>query len=130
MARDLTVAACFKATVSKEDSTPKTFESHGQTFQVWRVKFEGRTDWVSVNRKLDNEIVAGDILYGDIVENQWGKFDFKSAQRPLGSVAPTPRNIGETPASGLEKRVADLEARMTAIEQAAGIVELEEDPFA
>ena len=107
MASDIKVAKAFQATVSKEDKTPKTFVNKaGQTLFVWKVQFEGRSDWINVNKQEGNEIKPGDVMYGNIVEEQapWGTVHaFKGEQRPLD--APAPQSDPGTPSNSLEDKV-------------------------
>lgn len=107
MAQDIKVAKAFQATVSKEDKTPKTFVNKaGQTIFVWKVQFEGRSDWISINKQEGNEIKPGDVMYGSIVEEQapWGTVHaFKSEQRLLD--APAPQSNPGTPSSSLKGKV-------------------------
>ena len=107
MAQDIKVAKAFQATVSKEDKTPKTFVNKaGQTLFVWKVQFEGRNDWINVNKQEGNEIKAGDIMYGNIVEEQapWGTVHaFKGEQRPLD--VPAPHSKSGTSSNSLEGKV-------------------------
>lgn len=107
MAQDIKVAKAFQATVSKEDKTPKTFVNKaGQTLYVWKVQFEGRNDWINVNKQEGNEIKAGDTMYGSIVEEQapWGTVHaFKGEQRPLD--APAPQSKSGTSSNSLEGKV-------------------------
>lgn len=95
MAQTYKVSQAFKATVSKEDKTPKTVELNGNVFNVWKVKLDGHSDkgWININKKPGNEIKQGDELYGDIVQidGKFGTFyNFKSASKPLGgTIEPT-----------------------------------------
>jgi hypothetical protein len=44
----------------------------------------GNPAWLTINKQAGNEIKPGDVVYGDIVPNQWNTgFDFKAAQRPI-----------------------------------------------
>lgn len=119
MAQDIKVAKAFQATVSREDKTPKTFVSKaGQTLFVWKVQFEGRNDWINVNKQEGNEIKAGDIMYGSIVEEQapWGTvYAFKGERRPLD--APAPQSSSGTPSNSLEGKVDRI---LELVEELAG----------
>lgn len=64
MAKEYKITNAFPATVSKEDKTPRTFESHGKTLQVWQVKVEGQDKWFQLNKIQGSVITPGDTIYG------------------------------------------------------------------
>lgn len=95
MAKDYTVKGAFKGSVSKEDKTPQVISTKAGDCHKYLVQFEGEESkgWIQILRKLDdsgnsNSIEKGDVLFGSLSENNWGKFDFKREQRPEGSPAP------------------------------------------
>ena len=97
MAQEYTVTKAFQATVSKEDKTPKSFQSHGNTLYVWKVQLAGVAGWINVNKQEGNEVKEGDTLYGDVVPNQWNTgFDFKGAQRPLDGSQPQSAPVAQS----------------------------------
>ena len=100
MSQEYKVEQAFQATVSKEDKTPKTTTINGNTFNIYKVKFEGEGSkgWININKKPGNEVKKGDSLYGDIkeVNGQYGTFyNFSSASRPFGQSAP--KAVSNTP---------------------------------
>ena len=60
-------------------------EMHKYMVQVKNQPIQG---WFSVLKKPGNEVKPGDELYGEIVENNWGKPQFNRAQKPYGNDAP------------------------------------------
>ena len=60
-------------------------EMHKYMVQVKNQPIHG---WFSVLKKPGNEVKPGDELYGEIVENNWGKPQFNRAQKPYGNDAP------------------------------------------
>ena len=128
MAQEYKVVKAFQATVSKEDQTPKSFTNKaGQKLFVWKVQFEGRKDWIDINKQEGNEIKSGDSMYGNLVEEQvpWGtKWAFKSEQRPIGEYPASQGSAPLTPApatgSALEAKIDRI---LEVVETLAGIRE-------
>lgn len=60
-------------------------EMHKYMVQVKNQPIQG---WFSVLKKPGNEVKPGDELYGEIVENNWGKPQFNREQKPFGNDAP------------------------------------------
>ena len=60
-------------------------EMHKYMVQVKNQPIQG---WFSVLQKPGNKVKPGDELYGEIVENNWGKPQFNRAQKPYGNEAP------------------------------------------
>lgn len=94
MAKDYTVAQGFLGT-EQGTKDPQIIKTRAGDCHKYLVKFEGEEDkgWIQILRKLDengasNEVAKGDVLYGSLSENNWGKFDFKRQQRPEGQAAP------------------------------------------
>ena len=128
MAQEYKVTKAFQATVSKEDQTPKSFTNKaGQKLFVWKVQFEGRSDWIDINKQEGNEIKAGDSLYGNLVEEQvpWGtKLAFKSEQRPMGEYPASQGSAPLTPAPAVGSALeAKIDRILEVVEILAGIRE-------
>lgn len=87
MAREYKVSKAFLSTVSKEDKTPQVVQTKGGNMHKYIVQVEDQPveGWLQILKKPGNEVKVGDVLYGDIVENNWGKPQFNRAQRPEGS---------------------------------------------
>jgi hypothetical protein len=89
MAKDYTVAQAFLGTVSKEDKTPTIVQSKAGPCHKYIFKVEGQEmdGWLNILRKIDENgnakpLNQGDTVYGDVVENNWGKAQFEKAQKP------------------------------------------------
>lgn len=88
MAQDFTVSRAFLAT-EDDKTTPQVINTkagacHKYIFQVDNQPVEG---WLNTLRKIEDgkskELKVGDTVYGDIVENNWGKAQFDKAQKPF-----------------------------------------------
>lgn len=94
MAKDYTVAQAFQGT-EQGTKDPQIINTKAGVCHKYLVKFEGEEDkgWIQILRKIDNgmstPVEKGDVLYGSLSENNWGKFDFKREQRPEGQQAPS-----------------------------------------
>lgn len=95
MAKDYTVAQGFLGT-EQGTKDPQIIKTKAGDCHKYLVKFEGEEDkgWIQILRKLDDNgastpVEKGDVLYGSLSENNWGKYDFKREQRPEGQAAPT-----------------------------------------
>jgi len=116
MAQEYTVTNAFQQTVSKEDKTPKSFTSHGKTLYPWFMALDGVDGWVSINKQEGNVITPGDVIYGNIQQNQWGKNEFKSESRPLGNL-PTPPRAPQPIPEGTSDLEAKIDYLTTLVEQ-------------
>lgn len=102
MSKDITVAKAFQST-DRDTKEPQVVNTKGGEMHKYMVQFEGRKDWIGILKKPGNEVKAGDTMYGDIIEDgQWGKPEFKKAERPFGAAAQSATPV----ASG------DLEAKI------------------
>ena len=80
-------------------------EMHKYMVQVKNQPIQG---WFSVLKKPGNKVKPGDELYGEIVENNWGKPQFNRAQKPYGNDAPrqsAPRAASSQPVGSLEDKL-------------------------
>ena len=93
MAKDYTVSNAFLGT-EQDTKDPQIIKTKAGDCHKYLVKFEGEEDkgWIQILRKLENgqsnAVEKGDVLYGSLSENNWGKYDFKREQRPEGQAAP------------------------------------------
>ena len=93
MAKDYTVAKAFLGT-EQGTKEPQIIKTKAGDCHKYLVQFAGEESkgWIQILRKLDNgvsnAVKEGDVLYGSLSENNWGKFDFKREQRPEGQAAP------------------------------------------
>lgn len=115
MSKSYIVSKAFRATVSREDKTPKTVTFDGHTFDCWKVQLEGEGDkgWININKKPGNEISPGDELYGDVnaVKGKFGAFyNFKSASRPLGQVPGKKNGSDDSIGEKIDYMIAMLES--------------------
>lgn len=78
------VTKAFQSTVSKEDKTPQVVQTQGGEMHKYIVQVENQPvpGWLQILKKPGNAVNQGDELYGDIVENNWGKPQFNRADRP------------------------------------------------
>lgn len=92
MAQEYTVTKAFqsKDRDTKEPQVIKTAngEMHKYMVQVENQPVQG---WMGILKKPGNEVNEGDVLYGDITENDWGKPQFKRADRPFGGQSQAPQ---------------------------------------
>ena len=118
MAKDYTVKRAFQGTVSKEDKTPQVIDTRAGQCHKFIVQFEGQEDkgWIQILRKIENgaskPVTEGEVLYGDLTENNYGKWDFKRMQRPDGQFAP---KQGPAPAQNGSKTLEDKIDHLTAL---------------
>ena len=74
-------------------------DMHKFMVQVENQPVEG---WLQLLKKVGNKVNVGDELYGDIVENNWGKPQYIRADRPQGM----PVKQSKTQSSGeLERKI-------------------------
>ena len=89
MSKEIKVSKAFQST-DRETKEPQVVQTKGGPMNKYMVQFEGRSDWIGILKKPGNEVKAGDVLFGDIVEEgQWGKPEFKKGERPFGGQAST-----------------------------------------
>lgn len=109
------VSKAFLSTVSKEDKTPQVIKTQGGDMHKFMVQVEGQPidGWLGILKKPGFEVKQGDELYGDIVENNWGKPQFNRAQRPDGFVGgtagPAPKAQGVPAGDRLEYLISLVE---------------------
>lgn len=79
-------------------------EMHKYMVQVKNQPIQG---WFSVLKKPGNEVKPGDELYGEVVENNWGKPQFNRAQKPYGNDAPRQSAPAQTsqPSGSVEEKL-------------------------
>ena len=81
-------------------------EMHKYMVQVKNQPIQG---WFSVLKKPGNEVKPGDELYGEIVENNWGKPQFNREKRPFGNDAPRQsaptQSTSSQPAGSVEEKL-------------------------
>ena len=77
------VSKAFQST-NRETGEPDVIKTQGGDMHKYMVQVEGQpiNGWLQILKKPGNEVKQGDELYGDIVENNWGKPQFNRAQRP------------------------------------------------
>lgn len=90
---------------NRETKEPDVVKTQGGDMHKWMAQVEGQPvdGWLQILKKPGNELSEGDELYGDIVENNWGKPQFNRANRPqemqggapaAPAAAPAPQNSG------------------------------------
>lgn len=82
------VAKAFQST-DAETKQPQIVKTQGGDNHKFMVQVEGQPvpGWIGILKKIGNEVKPGDEIYGDVVENNWGKPQFNRAQLPQdGSV--------------------------------------------
>lgn len=89
MAKEYTVSNAYPA-IAKATGEQRSFEAHGNKLFVWRLFFEGLDGYYLTNRKADNAPKKGDVVYGEVGEDQFGNATFKSESRPLGQLPTKP----------------------------------------
>lgn len=97
MAKVWKVSKAFQST-DAETKEPQIVKTQGGDNHKFMVQVEGQPvdGWIGILKKPGNEVKVGDELYGDIVENNWGKPQFNRSQLPQdGSVR---LNSGSAPA--------------------------------
>ena len=80
-------------------------DMHKYMVQVKNQPIQG---WFSVLKKPGNEVKPGDELYGEIVENNWGKPQFNREQKPFGNDAPrqsAPRAASSQSVGSVEEKL-------------------------
>lgn len=93
MAKDYTVSQAFLGT-EQGTKDPQIIKTKAGDCHKYLVKFEGEEGkgWIQILRKIENgastPVEKGNVLYGSLSENNWGKYDFKREQRPEGQAAP------------------------------------------
>ena len=94
MAKDYTVAKAFLGT-EQGTKDPQVIKTQAGDCHKYLVQFEGEESkgWIQILRKIDENgasqsVDKGQVLYGSLSENNWGKYDFKRMQRPEGQAAP------------------------------------------
>lgn len=117
MAKEYIVEKAFQGSVSKEDKTPVVIKTKAGDCHKYLVKFKGEGDkgWIQILRKItDGEsepVSEGDSFYGDLAENNWGKYDFHRQRRPEGQLPP--QNAKSQKSSGVAtSNVGNLEAKL------------------
>lgn len=83
------VKKAFQST-NRETNEPDVVKTQGGDMHKFMAQVEGQPvdGWLQILKKPGNELKPGDELYGDIVENNWGKPQFNRAQRPQEDRAP------------------------------------------
>lgn len=83
------VKKAFQST-NRETQEPDVVKTQGGDMHKFMAQVEGQPvdGWLQILKKPGNELKPGDELYGDIVENNWGKPQFNRAQRPQEDRAP------------------------------------------
>ena len=111
MAQDWLVTDAFQGK-DRDTNQVTVKEFNGNQFHVYIVKVQNQPidGWMQILRKPGNAVNKGDSLYGDIVKNQWGKAQFKRADRPFDHQAPQQQSTTD------DARIKALEDRVTALE--------------
>lgn len=110
------VTRAFVGTVQGDKTTPEVVNSkagpcHKYVFQVEDQPVNG---WLNILRKIDENgnskpLEVGDSVYGDVVENNWGKAQFDRAQPPQeGQATQAPRPAAQAP----KQASGELEAKV------------------
>lgn len=111
MPKTYIVDKAFLSTVSKEDKSPQIVQTRGGDMHKYMVQVQDQpfTGWFQILKKPGNAVSAGEELYGDFVENNWGKMEFKRAQKPYdpsSPQAPRPSQAAQVATGGsLEAKV-------------------------
>ena len=115
MAKDYTVAQAFLGT-EQGTKDPQIIKTKAGDCHKYLVKFEGEEDkgWIQILRKIENgastPVEKGNVLYGSLSENNWGKYDFRREQRPEGQAAP--QGQGRPAASAQSQNTSGVEAKL------------------
>ena len=90
------VSKAFQST-NRETGEPDVVKTQGGDMHKFMAQVEGQpvNGWLQILKKPGNELKPGDELYGDIVENNWGKPQFNRAQRPQGGYGAQPAPQGQ-----------------------------------
>ena len=98
MAQDWKVSKAFLST-DKDTKEPQIVSTPGGDKHKFMVQVDNQPvpGWMSVLKKVGNKVEVGDTIYGDIVENNWGKPQFNRAQKPFqaGAQPLPPQNTGK-----------------------------------
>lgn len=86
MAREYKVVKAFQGK-DRETGEPEVVQTKGGGMHKFLVQVEDQPvqGWMNILKKPGHEVKVGDILYGDVVENNWGKPQFNRSQRPDGN---------------------------------------------
>lgn len=86
MAREFKVVKAFMST-DKDTGEAQVVQTRGGGMHKFMVQVEDQpvAGWLQILKKPGNEVKVGDTLYGDIVENNWGKPQFNRSERPDGN---------------------------------------------
>lgn len=104
------VKKAFQST-NRETGEADVVKTQGGDMHKFMVQVEGQPidGWLQILKKPGNEVKQGDELYGDIVENNWGKPQFNRAQRPQEGFGTSPSPAASTqpsqPSGELEAKV-------------------------
>lgn len=114
MGKDYTVTKAFVST-DKDTKQPQIVTTKAGNCHKYMVQVAGQPipGWMQILKKITDgtstPVKEGDVLYGNVVENNWGKPDFKKEQRPDGSYsAPQQSSAAPSqaaPSAGLEAKV-------------------------
>lgn len=88
MAQSYRVSKAFLST-DQNTKQPQVVNTPNGPFHKYMVQVEDQPvqGWFGVLKKVGNAVNPGDELYGDIVENNWGKPQFNRAQKPFDGQA-------------------------------------------
>jgi len=118
MAKDYIVAQAFLGTVSKEDKTPTIVQSKAGPCHKYIFKVEGQEmdGWLNILRKIDENgnakpLNQGDTVYGEVVENNWGKAQFEKAQKPY-TPGQAPEQPSQRTTAPAPQETTELEAKV------------------
>lgn len=102
------VVKAFQST-NRETGEPDVVKTQGGEMHKFMVQVENQPvqGWLQILKKPGNEVKPGDELYGDIVENNWGKPQFNRAQKPFDGNAQ-----GQAPAQTASQPSGDLEDKV------------------
>lgn len=117
MAQEYTISNFYP--VMKKDGSQSTFTAHGNELFKWRLFFEGVEGHYVTNRKGDNAPEKGDVVYGELGQDQFGNATFKSESRPLGELPA--RKAVPVNDEGLEEKVDYLIGLVEAIAEKVSV---------
>jgi hypothetical protein len=109
MAREYKVSKAFLST--DDEKQPQIVKTRGGDNHKFMVQVEDQPveGWMGILKKPGNEIKVGDTLYGDIVENSWGKPQFNRAERPEGNYqAPAQQQAPQSTGDNSKVTLEDL----------------------
>lgn len=105
------VSKAFQST-NRDTKEPDVVKTQGGDMHKYMVQVEGQPidGWLQILKKPGNAVKQGDELYGDIVENNWGKPQFNRAQRPQegfggGQQSAAPRQASSQPSGSVEEKL-------------------------